>query len=68
MATIDAILQRVRDRGLSLSGDDVRQIELDLTQLPADLASEAEPWIWEAVGLIVNDPLYEGDAKLPVYA
>lgn len=65
MANSDEILQRIADKGMTITADDVRRIEFDLTQMPVDEANEAEPWIWEAVGLIVNDPIYGGDAKLP---
>lgn len=61
MARIDDLLAK----GPALTAADVREIEGEIAVLPVDQAHAQEPWIWEAVGLIVNDPDYMGDAKLP---
>lgn len=61
MARIDEILAR----GRALTARDVADIETELALMPLDQAHEQEPWIWEGVALIVNDPDYTGDAKLP---
>lgn len=51
-------------KGPALTAADVREIEILLALMPFDEAHEKEPWIWEAVGRIVNDPEYMGDARL----
>lgn len=67
MASIDEIQAIIRDKGAALALEDIREIEYQLTQVPVEQAREAEPWIWEAVGLVVNAPEYEGDGRLPAY-
>lgn len=52
-------------KGLRLTAADVRDIQAELALMPADQAHELEGEVWEGVALIVNDPDYEGDAKLP---
>lgn len=64
MASTDAI-DAALAKGLDLTADDVRDIEVELATMPLDEAHEAAPWIWEGVALIVADPLYTGDAKVP---
>lgn len=49
----------------ALTARDVRDIQTELLLAPLDDQREAEGWIWEAVGLIVNDPEYKGDAAVP---
>lgn len=61
MASIETIL----GKGLALTAVDVSNIQFELATMPLDEAHEAEPWIWEAVALIVNSPDYQGDAQVP---
>ena len=61
MARIDDLLAK----GAAITAADVGEIETELALMPLDEAHEKEPWIWEAVSLIVNGPDYAGDAKLP---
>lgn len=61
MAPIEAILAK----GPALTAADVENLQFELANMPLDQAHEREPWVWEAVALIVNDPDYLGDAKLP---
>lgn len=61
MARIDDLL----GKGSALTAADVAEIETELALMPLDEAHEKEPWVWEGVSLIVNDPDYLGDAKLP---
>jgi hypothetical protein len=63
--TIDGILEFIGKLGPGLRQTDIEEIEYRLTQVPVDDAREAEGQIWEAVALIVNDPEYGGDAKVP---
>lgn len=68
MKSSEAGWDRIRTlirKGAALTAADVRSIELELAMMPLDAAREAEPWIWEGVGLIVADPDYRGDARLP---
>lgn len=59
------VIQTLLGKGPALTANDVREIEVQLAFMPADKAHEASPWIWEGVALIVNDPDYQGDAKVP---
>lgn len=68
MAAIDQIQAIIRDRGAGLRQLDVDEISALITQIPLDTVHEAEPWIWEAVGQIVDDPDYTGDASVPAWA
>lgn len=61
MARIDDLLAK----GLALTAANVHEIEREIVLMPLAEAHEKEPWIWEGVALIVNDPDYAGDAKLP---
>ena len=61
---IEAI-QKLLGRGAALTAADVFEIEGLLLGMPADEAHEASPWIWESVALIVTDPDYQGDARVP---
>lgn len=61
MARIDELLAK----GPALTALDVDAIETELALMPVDEAHEIEPWVWEAVDLIVSNPDYRGDAKLP---
>lgn len=58
-------INELLSRGLALTAQDVRELQSEIAVLPLGQAHEAEPWVWEAVALIVNDPDYAGDAKLP---
>lgn len=62
--SIEAIQKRL-EKGPALTAADVNDIRYELALLPHDEAHEAEPWIWEAVALIVTDPDYKGDARVP---
>lgn len=62
--SIEAIQARLA-KGPALTAADVDAIRFDLAVLPVDEAHEAEPWIWEAVALIVTNPDYRGDARVP---
>lgn len=61
---IEAI-QTLIGKGPALTAADVADIQYELAVLPHDEAHEASPWIWEAVALIVTDPDYKGDARVP---
>lgn len=61
MARIDDLLAK----GPALTAADVQEIQVELALMPLEESYSQEPWIWEAVGLIVNDPDYKGDARLP---
>ena len=61
MARIDDLLEK----GPAITAADVVEIETELALMPLDEAHVIEPWVWEGVSLIVNDPDYRGDAKLP---
>lgn len=61
MARIDDLLAK----GPALSAADIDEIETELALMPLDEAHAKEPWVWECVALVVNDPDYAGDAKLP---
>lgn len=52
-------------KGPRLTQRDVLDIQSELALMPADQAHEIEGEVWEGVALIVNDPDYEGDAKVP---
>lgn len=58
-------IQALLEKGPALTAADVNDIRYELALLPLDEAHEAEPWIWEAVALIVTDPDYKGDARVP---
>jgi hypothetical protein len=51
----------IGEKGLSLSSDDMREIEGLITQIPLDDLPDQSGMIYEALSLVVNDPLYEGD-------
>lgn len=52
-------------KGRNLAADDVDDLRATLTQLDPDDYGLVAGDVWEAVALIVNDPAYEGDAKVP---
>lgn len=61
LADIRALL----DKGPDLRAPDIDELRALLAMLPVDDQTETERWVWEAVALIVNDPLYRGGAELP---
>ena len=65
MASSKEISDFLQKRGNDLRADDIDEIETLLALLPVEQYDEVAGWVWEAVALIVNDPSYEGDAKLP---
>ena len=73
MALFDkaGVLQFTADtlaKGRDLRADDVDDLRAALTQLDPDDYDQVAADVWEGVALIVNDPAYEGDAKVPVAA
>lgn len=52
-------------RGSDLRADDIDELRAMLTQVDPDEYDAVAGWVWEAVALVVNDPAYEGDAKVP---
>lgn len=62
--SIEAIQARL-EKGPALTAADVDLIRFDLALMPPDESHEVEPWVWEAVALIVTNPDYRGDAKVP---
>lgn len=67
MAAETEIAALIQTRGMGLTQADVDEIETLLATIPPPGVIEIEESVWEAVSLIVNDPLYRGDAKLPEY-
>lgn len=67
MAAETEIAALIQARGMGLTQADVDEIETLLATIPPPGVIEIEETVWEAVSLIVNDPLYQGDAKLPEY-
>jgi len=65
VASSKEISDFLQKRGNDLRADDIDEIETMLALLPVEQYDEVAGWVWEAVALIVNDPSYEGDAKLP---
>ena len=65
MASSKEISDFLQKRGNDLRADDIDEIETLLALLPVEQYDEVAGWVWEAVALIVNDPDYVGDAKLP---
>lgn len=56
----DDILSIISERGSRLDQADMDRIEALITEIPFDQLDETG-MIYEAIALIVNDPLYEGD-------
>ena len=54
-------------KGSRLAQADVDEIEALLTQVPMPEVIDFEEGVWETVWLIINDPLYQGDATIPDY-
>ncbi len=52
-------------RGKDLRQADVDELEVMVALLPDAEHEEAAGGIWETVAMIVNDPEYTGDAKMP---
>lgn len=57
----DQAIAIVREKGILISSADLAEIEYLLTQLDADEAADRIASVFEALSLIVNDPLYTGD-------
>jgi hypothetical protein len=55
-------------KGADLRAADVDDLRAALTQLDPDEYDQVAGDAWEGVALIVNDPAYEGDAKVPAPA
>lgn len=51
----------ISERGSDLNLVDMREIEALIVDCPLERAAEMQGWIYEALSLIVNDPLYKGD-------
>lgn len=51
----------ISERGSDINLVDMREIERLIAECPLERAAEIQGWIYEALWLIVNDPLYEGD-------
>lgn len=66
MAARDEIADLLDKRGHDLRPDDIDEIRALLAQVPFDDYDDVAGGTWEAVALIVNDPAYEGDAKVPL--
>ncbi|MGA1850473.1 hypothetical protein VH570_06505 [Sphingobium sp. HT1-2] len=57
-------LDIIREKGSALSADDFREIQYLITDIPIDDLADTTPWIYEAIHMIIADPLYEGDLTL----
>lgn len=64
MKPADRIAEIIRDKGIDLSRDDLMDIRMTAIDLPIDRYLEVMGWADEAIGLIVADPLYEGDIEM----
>ena len=51
----------ISERGSDINLVDMREIQSLIVEFPLERAAELQGWIYEALSLIVNDPLYEGD-------
>lgn len=67
MAAAEEILQIISTKGAGITQADIEEIEIRLTMIPVPEVIQVEEAVWEAVSLIINDPLYQGDAVLPDY-
>lgn len=65
MANSNEIAEFLRKRGRDIRAEDIDELRAMLTQLPVEQYDEVAGGVWEAVAQIVNDPEYEGGAKLP---
>lgn len=63
MTTVDDIFALIRERGAEFNNRDLGAVEAALEALPDDVRFEAEPWIWESLALVINDPDYRGDCE-----
>jgi hypothetical protein len=61
MAVIDRIFNIIQTKGAAMRSDDLRDIEVMVAEMPTESTHEQEPFILEAISLIVNDPDYSGD-------
>lgn len=59
---ISALLER---RGLDLRQEDVDELRAMLTQMDPDESETIAGNVWEAVAMVVQNPEYTGDAKVP---
>ncbi len=50
-------------KGVAMTREDLRAIELEIAMMPADEGHEVEEWVREGVWLIVAAPDYEGDIQ-----
>jgi hypothetical protein len=57
--------QIAKDRGKNIMQEDIDDIYMILLgiELTDDQGQHDAAMIWEGISLIVNDPLYEGDAR-----
>ncbi len=51
----------ISERGSDINLVDMRKIEGLILECSLETAADMQGWIYEALWLIVNDPLYEGD-------
>lgn len=61
MSAVDEIMSIISTKGADLMQSDIEEIQFLTVDIPIDELPDTYPWIWEAIALIVNDPLYEGD-------
>ncbi len=61
-------IQEIIGKGLSLTQADVDDVRAKLVAMDADEAHKVEPFVWEALALILLDEQYRGDATLPAPA
>jgi hypothetical protein len=61
MTALEQIDKIITDRGDKLNRDDFISIRILEPEVPLE-DSEALAFVWERIALIVNDPLYDGDA------
>lgn len=59
---ISALLER---RGLDLRQEDIDDLRAMIVQLDPDEADAIAGNVWEAVAMVLQNPEYVGDAKLP---
>lgn len=59
------IAEFLRKRGTDLRAEDIDELRAMLALLPVEQYETVAGGVWETVALIVIDPQYEGDAKVP---
>ena len=57
----DQIIEIIRTKGDTLALDDLHEINMLLVTVDPDDFLDQQGAAYEAISLIVNDPLYEGD-------